>query len=287
MKNIENLNFNLLNDISFVSETEDIDLEDFVKITGISKNTVYEIRKNNNISREVHEKFYSFAYKRGYRFNLVKEQILKEINKIVLFHGSKDGMNEIKCDGSRLNCDFGSGFYLGENYKNALSFVSDFENSCVYSFLFSSENLEVLEFRCDLEWMLAICYFRGQLKEYENSEILKNILKKISKADLIIAPIADNRMFYIMSLFTNGEINVDVAINCLHASNLGKQYVIKTEKALKNLIPVEKNYVPGIEKEDSKKELFDRAMVIDNQLNEAKRKFRNGRFIEEIFDEKV
>ena len=35
---------------------------------------------------------------------------------------------------------------------------------------------------------------------------------RLKKADIVIAPIADNKMFYIMAQFTEGEINADVAL---------------------------------------------------------------------------
>lgn len=46
-----------------------------------------------------------------------------------------------------------------------------------------------------------------------------------------------------MTLFSEGDINVDTAIYSLAASNLGCEYVFKTEKSLKNLMPIEKYYI--------------------------------------------
>lgn len=57
----------------------------------------------------------------------------------------------------RDNCDFGKGFYLGETYNQALSFVCEKEKSSVYSFKYSLSDLKVKRFDCNLEWMLAIC----------------------------------------------------------------------------------------------------------------------------------
>ena len=49
-------------------------------------------------------------------------------------------------------------------------------------------------------------------------------------ADLIIAPIADNRMFTIMGQFANGDITDIEAQHALLTSRLGKQYVFKPPK---------------------------------------------------------
>ena len=56
---------------------------------------------------------------------------IKEKYQDVLFHGSKYGLSEVTISGSRDNDDFGKGFYLGETYNQALSFVCEKEKSCV------------------------------------------------------------------------------------------------------------------------------------------------------------
>ena len=89
-------------------------------------------------------------------------------------------------------------------------------------------------------------------------------------------------MFYIMSQFTDGDINADVALHSLSASNLGLQYIFKTEKALQKLIPIEKNYLSNLEKESCIKNLNERSYEIDTKLKLAKREFKNGLYIEEI-----
>ena len=135
---------------------------------------------------------------------------------------------------------------------------------------------------CSLEWLLLICHHRRTIEEYENSDILKGLIKKIEEADVIISPIADNRMYYIMTLFANGDINHEVALNSLAASDLGLQYVIKTDKALKHLKPLEKLYLSKKEKEESHQKLSERASFIDNKIKTAKRNYKDGKYIEEI-----
>ena len=129
-----------------------------------------------------------------------------EVDGLILYHGSKDGLKEITIQGSRVRCDFGQGFYLGESYQNALDFVSQYEKSSVYLFECYFDDLNVVEFNLDFEWMIAICYFRGTLNEYKNHPLVQKVLQTVLNADVIIAPIADNRMFEIMTRFANGEI---------------------------------------------------------------------------------
>ncbi len=221
---------------------------------------------------KVCEKFYSYAYESGYRLNSVKEELIREKYTDVLFHGSKNGLSEVSISAARANCDFGKGFYLGETYDQALAFVCENENSSVYSFRYSIDGLKVYRFDCTLEWMLAICYQR-----------IRRIIADMADADVIVAPIADNKMFYIMAQFTDGEINADVALHSLAASRLGFQYVFKTEKALKKLVPIERYYLSVPERDDCRKRLNDRSYEIDTKLKLAKREFRTGLYVEEIF----
>ena len=283
MQQIKNLQYKIKQDLEFVMSAEQKNIDEIAKSTTISRTTIYEILHSKNIATSVYEKFYSYIYNNGYRINSVKEDLLKETSiKKILFHGSKRGLENISIEGSRKNCDFGQGFYLGETYEQALSFVCENKQSSVYSFTCDLENLNVLEFNCSLEWMLAICYYRGTLGVFSDSTIVKEIIQKINDADVIIAPIADNRMFYIMTLFAEGEINSNVALHSLSASKLGKQYIFKTQKALKQIVPVEKYYLCQEEKDDTIKKLSMRTLEIETKLKLSKREFREGLFIEEL-----
>ena len=253
----------------------------------ISRNSLEEILRTNDASIDVLEKIYSSIYLDNYRLNLAKEEILKETNEIALFHGSKEGLNEIKIDGSRLNCDFGYGFYLGESYEQALNFIVQYPKSSIYSFKINIKDLKIKRFQCDLEWMLAIAYYRGKNEEIKNNNKILKIIKEIEDADIIIAPIADNKMFNILSEFSLGEINMDVAIHSLFSYSLGNQYVIKTEKALNRLEFIENYYVSIPERQNVIKKSLERAYQIDTKLKLAKMEYKTGLYIGEILNEKI
>lgn len=274
--------YNIKEDIGFLMEAEQISHTELSERTKVSRTTLNGIVKHGTAREDVYEKIYSYAYENKYRINSVREALVKEQHQDVLFHGSKYGLSEIKVSGSRDNCDFGKGFYLGETYNQALSFVCEKENSSVYSFEYSLSDLKVKKFECDLEWMLAICYYRGTLNEFSSNSTVTNIVEDIETADVVIAPIADNKMFYIMAQFTAGEINADVALHSLSASKLGLQFIFRTERALQNLVPIERYYLSNPERKDCRKALNERSYEIDTKLKLAKREFRNGLYIEEI-----
>lgn len=277
-----NCEYRIKEDIGFIIEAERINLLELSEATNISRSTLNAIEKRGNASDEVCEKLYSYIYRHNYRINSVKEELIKEKYGNVLFHGSKRGLSDITVSGARKNCDFGSGFYLGQTFSQALSFVCEYDRSSVYSFRYSLEGLKCVEFDCSLDWMIAICYFRGTINNYAKSEMVQKVIKRVESADVIIAPIANNKMFYVMSQFAEGEINADVAIHSLSASRLGFQFVFRTERALKNLIPIEKYFLSIPEKEDCRRALIERGYQIDTKLKLAKREFKNGLYIEEL-----
>ena len=130
--------------------------------------------------------------------------------------------------------------------------------------------------------MIAICYYRGTLGDYSQNKSVRKTISEVESADLIIAPIADNKMFYVMAQFTDGEINADVALHSLSASKLGLQYILKTEKAIKKLVPIEKYYLCIPERADCKNKIHERSLERDTKLKLAKREFKSGLYFEEL-----
>ena len=143
-----NCNYKISEDIGFILESEKINTVELSDKTKISRTTLDEITKKNKTTDGVYEKFYSYVYENKYRINSVKEELIKEKYKDVLFHGSKNGLSEVTATGSRDNCDFGKGFYLGETYNQALAFVCENEKSSVYSFRYSLNDLRIKKFDC-------------------------------------------------------------------------------------------------------------------------------------------
>lgn len=236
------------------------------------------------------ELFYSYAYKKGLRFNDIKAQLYEEDyapkGMDLLFHGSKAGITgALSLDKSRDNNDFGRGFYCGESLRQSTMFVARYPRSCVYMAMFDSSGLASLRFKVDEQWMLAVAYHRGRLKAYEKHPLLQEIINDVSRADYIVAPIADNRMFETIDSFIDGEITTEQCRHCLSATNLGNQYVFKTQKALERVELVEQCYVCGLERDDYLRQQLGDARLGSDKVKAARRQYRGqGKYIEELFE---
>lgn len=279
------MEFSLRKDIALAMDCLGLTEEQLCQRIGMSRSGLALVLKGELKSPAVMEAFYAFAYDAGLRINRSNEEVMRELYADgLLFHGSREGLGEITCRGSRPDCDFGAGFYLGESYDQAASFVCDAPKGSVYAFFLADPPLSVATFACDLEWMLAVCYFRGRLRGHADHPSLRPIIDKVEGADVIKAPIADNRMFQVMRQFGEGDITTAEALHALSASSLGEQTVLKTEKAVRALIPLAHLYLSVPERRRFLASGEERAKEIDTKLKMAKREFRNeGKYIDELF----
>ena len=261
---------------------------EFADSLGVSFATINRIENGkHNPSKFVLERIYGFAYENRLRINSVMAEIFLETSNDIYFHGAKgDIEGEVDLNHSEEKIDFGPGFYLGESYKQSSSFVASTKDGSVYVFSLNKTKLKVVEFGVNVEWMLAISYYRDSLKEqHRNSKKVKDIISKIESADLIVAPIADNSMYEIMTQFAKGKITDEQASHCLSASYLGKQYVIKKVKALEFLKFVSRLYLCEKEKKDILQAKVEDDMVAKTKVDASLIKYRRqGKFIEELLE---
>lgn len=233
------------------------------------------------------EQVYSFAFDNNIKLGRLKEMLWLESIKSghkLLFHGAKSEIEgEISASRSRINNDFGQGFYTGESYDQAVSFVSGFERSSVYYLDFDESELKCRRYKVDQEWMLTIAYYRGTLEEYREHPIVRKLIKEARNCDYIIAPIADNRMFQIINSFISGEITDEQCKHCLAATNLGNQYVFTSERAVRKIKILERSYISTSEKEHYQNIRTEETKLGDDKVKLARRQYRGkGKYIDDI-----
>lgn len=278
-------NIQVEKDVLAYIESKHIDLDEFAHECGITRELLYLAFKNRT-SLDVLEKIYGHLYDSGFLLNKVKNELIienKKKNSVILYHGSKFGFNKIDVNGSKEFSDFSNGFYTSMKYESALAFIEKNPNSSIYVFEIDTKDLNVLTLDSSLDWMILISYYRGYLNEYSNSKVLTDILKKMNDIDIVVAPIANNKMFQILSDFALGNITSSEAIHSLSASRLGLQYVFKSQRAINKLQFKERLYISDGERKNSALFSEENANLIESKLYLAKREYRNeGKFIEEI-----
>ena len=233
------------------------------------------------------ELVYQFAFEKNVKLNRLKEMLWMEnlkSNHKLLFHGAKSEIEgPLNIHKGRTNNDFGQGFYAGESYDQAISFISGFDKSSVYFLDFEDKDLKCKKYEVDQEWMMTIAYYRGGLDEYKDHPTVKKLVDQSRDCDYIIAPIADNRMFQIIHSFIFGEITDEQCKHCLAATNLGYQYVFISEESIKNVKLIERCYISANEKEYYKNIRSSDAKLGDDKVKLARVQYRGkGRYIDEI-----
>ena len=280
------MKYSIVKDIKIVLALLEITPSRLAEYLNVARSTINRIiNRQINPSDTFLEIFYSFAYQNNINLNEMKIRLANEKYDPILFHGARGPFESpIDLDYSRLDIDVGKGFYLGENYKQATSYI--FANKKSSVLLFNITNLSqmvIKEFDVSLEWMLMICYYRGQIDQYKNSHIIKRIIQEVESSDIVVAPIADNNMYDIMNQFARGDITDKQATASLSASHLGKQHVLKSKKACLYTQLIDTLYLCKKERDDVEQERRTAAESSFNKSKEEIRKYRHiGQYIEEI-----
>lgn len=283
-------NPNLKKDIESIRELYGLSNEEYAKKVGLSRMNISRY-KNGTIEPSLSslEKIYSFPYLQGFHLNEVKESLFidNKKNRLLLFHGSKYGLKEIDANHLNGTKDFGPGFYLAESYESASTWVCEYKESSVYAFyLENTKNLKIMSFDVSKDWLFAILYYRGSFEKFELNESVKRLIEEIEKSDLIIAPIADNQMYDIIYRFANSEISDEQCVHALSATNLGKQYVLKSKKAVNRLVLIDHMFLCNQEKIDCLKVKKEHSNIGKDKAQLSIRQYaRKGKFIHELFKE--
>lgn len=287
---MKDLNYNFVEDIDVFKTVLNYNDQEIFKLFNVPKASMYRYYKNNNVpSKDVLGRIYNCIFDKGVILSKIYEDIFKtkeNKNNLILFHGSKEGIHgKLSTKYSNENRDFGRAFYVGESMNQAISFISEYEDSSVYVVEIKNINkLKVVELDVSKEWMIMIAYFRGRLDEYKESSLLKKTLNKIKDADIIISPIADNSMYSTINEFIEGTITDQQCLNSIAANRLGKQYVIRNDKILNNnVFLIKKVYISTNERNNFKIKRSEDKNIGKAKMILAKRKYAGkGKYIEEL-----
>lgn len=282
------MDYNFDKDFKAIRDVLDISQKEFAKVLDTEQKTISNIEsKDSYPSKTIVESAFTYAFKKDVKINKLKELLCRDNlshNEKLLFHGSKGEIRgNIDVNFGRGNNDFGQGFYTGESYEQAVSFISTYDDPSVYFMSFDDSDLKCKRYSVDREWMMTIAYYRETLDKYENHPLIKKIIKESRDCDYIIAPIADNKMFETINEFIEGNLTDEQCKHCLAATNLGMQYVFLTEKAASRLKIVERCYVCDKEREHYKKLKEDYRKLGNDKVKLAKAQYRGvGKYIDEV-----
>lgn len=209
-----------------------------------------------------------------------------EKGRLLLYHGSKSGIEGDIAPKSRKQCDFGEGFYMGTEPSQALTLICDYESAKFYIVSISVHNLAALDVPADLEWAMIVAYHRGRMEKIKGTPFYSKYQEMTKNKDLVIGSIANDRMFFVIDNFFIGNITDAALINSLSALELGKQYVAITQKGC-DAVRIEKEIPISYLEKLFMKEVSEANRVKGSSLaNDICRNYRReGLFFDEILDQ--
>lgn len=150
---------------------------------------------------------------------------------IILYHGSKGGIIGRIRTRSRINCDFGSGFYMGTDPVQPLTLICNKKNPTFYVVKVHTDKLRIKRFDPDLIWAMQVAYHRGYMDDYKETLVYKKHAGMLIGYDLVIGYIANDRLYKVLGDFFGDVITDLTFLRSISVLNLGRQYVCLNQKA--------------------------------------------------------
>lgn len=202
---------------------------------------------------------------------------------LTLYHGSKSGIVGDIAPISREQCDFGQGFYMGENKAQPSTLICNYSHARLYTLRVNLSGLNLSDIEIGIDWALFVAYNRGKMETVKGTALYRRIAEIAVGCDLLIGFIANDRMFVVLDRFFKGEITDEALVHSLSALKLGRQYVALTEKACGQIEIVEETALTDADREILKTESEENRSRGIALAEEICRKYRReGRFFDEI-----
>ncbi len=264
------------------------------KELGVSFATVNRWENGHALPNKLaQDRIYDFCIQNSvplYEFIIEKvHNIAKTINaeegRTILYHGSKSGIKGKIEPKSRDKCDFGKGFYMGTEPEQALTLICDFPESEFYIVSVNKDNLRSIEISANIEWAMLVAYHRGRMNQIKGTAMYKKYENYIAGNDLAIGNITNDRMFYVIDNFFQGLITDQALVGGLSALQLGRQYVMLTQKGCDE-VKIEKIvHLSCLERKCLKTVSEENRIKGINMANEICKNYRRkGLFFDEILD---
>ncbi len=210
------------------------------------------------------------------------------MSKVKLYHGSRGGISGDIRPYSRETCDFGRGFYMGTNPYQAKGMVAEADDPVFYELSLDMDAIpesRILRLEGD-DWLNTVIACRDRIKEFSTLDIAKTAKKNLEKYDLVIGPIADDRMTQALKMFQDGLITDAVLKACLDSIDYGYQYVARTDFACSKIAIEKERDIYGSELASATQYTHKKRRESQNIILEMTKRFRGqGKYLDEIISE--
>lgn len=159
------------------------------------------------------------------------------MDDIIVYHGSRGGIDGKIQPVSRARCDFGKGFYMGTNPMQAKGLIAADDTPVLYEMKLKLSNIpekRILKLEGS-DWLYAILAHRKSCNMFNDLQIACFWRNKLANYDIIFGKIADDRMSEAIERYSAFGL-IDKGLKaCLETINYGIQYVAKTQFACQQI----------------------------------------------------
>ena len=177
-------------------------------------------------------------------YNIINDKIIIKDKNDNYYHGSDSIIKKPDLKHSRDNIDFNKGFYLTNSIYQAHKWACQRKNtqntSITNIYRLDFTNLNVKHFDLDLDWLEYVVANRTRT----------NTPKSYKEFDIIIGPIADDKLFDTINMYQDGLLSAENALKIMNCMDYGEQIVLKTDKALENITFLSYKELKGLEKQN-------------------------------------
>ena len=187
-----------------------------------------------------------------------------------LYHGSSSEVKIPDLSKSRVDIDFGVGFYLTEDDRMAKKWAAGKSTSYINTYNLNEEGLSIHKFSLDKEWLDFV---------KDNRMLLQN--DKYSGYDVLIGPTADDKLYDTLREYLDGTMTANETLKVLDCLGFSEQIVLKTQKAIDKLTFVQAKQLHGMEQQAYRNIIRSDRREAANKTLELKRRFARERELAE------
>ena len=172
---------------------------------------------------------------------------------------------------------------MGTLINQPLALIHSFDRPAVYTLELDLRGLKVLRIPPGIDWAMLIACSRGILENKAKPSFCEKYREMLDGYDVVMGAIADDRLFYVLDRFFEGDVTDKGLIESLSAVQLGEQYVALTEKACRQIRILERTDLSELETlciQDVSEENRKKGIETANEICRIHR--REGRFFDEI-----
>lgn len=155
---------------------------------------------------------------------------------MICYHGSDTVVDAPKILNANRPLDFGGGFYVTTNEKQAENWAvkvalrNNTKCRCVNRYDFNLENAKK---------EVTVIHFESANEEWLNFICGNRCGKPTGDYDIVIGPVADDRVYRVVVQYENGDVDKETALKNLKTEKLCDQIAFHTAKSLEYLRYIE------------------------------------------------